>query len=57
MLHGFRAATARLGFLTRYPDAFNTVSHGGHIKAVESALDAAKNAKREMKTQLDSEYY
>lgn len=43
--------------MTRYPDAFSTPSHKTHIKAVEDTLNAAKHAKREMDTQMQSESY
>ncbi|KAI3398711.1 hypothetical protein diail_8750 [Diaporthe ilicicola] len=46
-----RAAQARLGFMTKYPDAFSTPSHATHIKAMEANLNSAKLAQREVQIQ------
>ncbi|KAL1854008.1 hypothetical protein Daus18300_011598 [Diaporthe australafricana] len=46
-----RAAEARLGFMTRYPNVFNPPSHRNHIKAVEDNLNSAKVAQREVQIQ------
>ncbi|KAI0860873.1 hypothetical protein F4860DRAFT_478012 [Xylaria cubensis] len=45
------AATARLGFMTKYPNALNTPSTKSHIKAIEDNLNSAKKAVREIETQ------
>ncbi|TRX92147.1 hypothetical protein FHL15_007014 [Xylaria flabelliformis] len=45
------ASTARLGFMTRYPNALNTPSTKSHIKAIEDNLNSAKRAVREIETQ------
>lgn len=49
-----RAAEARLGFMTKYPNAYSTPSHRNHIKAVEDNLNSAKLAQREVQNQLKS---
>lgn len=51
-----RAAEARLGFMTRYPNAYSTPSHANHIKAVEDNLNSAKLAQREVKDLLKSKH-
>ncbi|KKY29954.1 hypothetical protein UCDDA912_g10130 [Diaporthe ampelina] len=48
-----RAAEARLGFMTKYPNAYSTSSHSNHIKAVEDNLNSAKLAQREVQKQLN----
>ncbi|KAK4181994.1 hypothetical protein QBC35DRAFT_510749 [Podospora australis] len=45
------AATARLGFMTKYPNALSTPSTKTHIKAAEDNLNSAKTAKREIEIQ------
>ncbi|KAM0814416.1 hypothetical protein AB5N19_00206 [Seiridium cardinale] len=45
------AATARLGFMTKYPNALHTTATKTHIKAAEDNLNSAKHAKREIETQ------
>ncbi|KAI1734077.1 hypothetical protein F4680DRAFT_365179 [Xylaria scruposa] len=45
------AATARLGFMTKYPNALNTPFTKSHIKAIEDNLNSAKLAVREIETQ------
>ncbi|TGJ80525.1 hypothetical protein E0Z10_g8231 [Xylaria hypoxylon] len=45
------AATARLGFMTKYPDALSTPSTKSHIKAAEDNLSSAKKALREIEIQ------
>ncbi|KAI1159852.1 hypothetical protein F5B18DRAFT_635283 [Nemania serpens] len=45
------AATARLGFMTKYPNALSTPSTRSHITAVEDNLNSAKNAAREIEIQ------
>lgn len=50
-----RAGEARLGFMTKYPNAYSTPSHRNHIKAVEDNLNSAKLAQREVQNQLKSE--
>lgn len=49
-----RAATARLGFMTKYPNALSTPSTRSHITAVEDNLNSAKNAAREIEIQKKS---
>ncbi|KAI7783733.1 hypothetical protein LA080_011442 [Diaporthe eres] len=46
-----RAGEARLGFMTRYPNAYSTPSHRNHIKAVEDNLNSTKLAQREIQNQ------
>ncbi|RYP13396.1 hypothetical protein DL767_010754 [Monosporascus sp. MG133] len=45
------AATARLGFMTKYPNALSTPSTKSHIKAAQDNLNSAKQARREIEIQ------
>ncbi|KAK4232783.1 hypothetical protein C8A03DRAFT_39584, partial [Achaetomium macrosporum] len=45
------AANARLGFMTKYPNALSTPSTQTHIKAVQDNLNSAKQAQREIQIQ------
>ncbi|KAI0436492.1 hypothetical protein F4803DRAFT_556960 [Xylaria telfairii] len=45
------AATARLGFMAKYPNAFDTPSTKTHIGAIEDNLNSAKKAVREIEIQ------
>ena len=40
----FSATKARLGFMKKYPDAFNTKANQSHLKAATDNLNSAKNA-------------
>lgn len=40
--------------MTRYPNAYSTPSHRGHIAAVEGNLNSAKLAQREIQNQQKS---
>lgn len=42
--------------MTRYPNAYSTPSHRGHIAAVEGNLNSAKLAQREIQDQQKSMY-
>ncbi|KAJ3579529.1 hypothetical protein NPX13_g1035 [Xylaria arbuscula] len=44
---GIEAGTARLNFLTKYPDAFDTEGHRKHLIQAQANLDSAKLAYRE----------
>lgn len=55
--HHSRAAEARLGFMTGYPNAYSTPSHRGHIAAVEGNLNSAKLAQREIHNQQKSRFH
>ncbi|KAK4032831.1 hypothetical protein C8A01DRAFT_40716 [Parachaetomium inaequale] len=41
------ASSARMGFMNKYPDAFNTESAKKHVKAAQDNIDSVKNALRE----------
>ncbi|KAI0531711.1 hypothetical protein GGR58DRAFT_518297 [Xylaria digitata] len=45
------AATERLGFMTKYPNAFNTLSTKNHIIAAQHNLDSVKLALRVVQAQ------
>ncbi|KAK3298958.1 uncharacterized protein B0H64DRAFT_86206 [Chaetomium fimeti] len=45
------ATTARLGFMQKYPDAFNTPIHKTHLIAAQDNMNSAKQALREINTQ------
>ncbi|KAJ8122619.1 hypothetical protein ONZ43_g1231 [Nemania bipapillata] len=48
------AASERLGFMTKYPNALDTQNTRNHIKAAEDNLNSAKKAVREIETQKRS---
>lgn len=54
--HNYRAAEARLGFMTKYPNAFSTLSTRNHLTAVEDNINSIKAALKEIETQKKSEF-
>ncbi len=54
MVARIRASIARLAFMQKYPDAFNTPITKTHIKAATDNLNSAKKAMREMAIQETS---
>ncbi|KAH9897325.1 hypothetical protein F4778DRAFT_256597 [Xylariomycetidae sp. FL2044] len=50
------ASQARLGFMSKYPVASSATGAQGHLEAVKSTLNSAKNAKREINLHRQSKH-